>query len=206
MNFENIKKAIFPAPVVLLAILLFSTAPFEAFGWGTVSIDYNIAITPSDLSFETVFPEEVLFKPILVSLSSTFLSNLRFDDVEYHIEQWIKPRVSADSLYCKDNPTDYARCYPSLCPYLSKHADGTPNNDNSVPAFHDPTASTSIAYGRLAKSDEDLEDNWLIALVVPCFRGRCAQDNVVPRGYELNGNLEGQLFGCDLKFIVDRIS
>ena len=187
---------------LFISILL----PLSVFAWGSTTIEENLTITPSDISFKTVFPEEILFRPLLVSLSHSFLKNLKLDDVEYHIEQRVKPKKSSDAIYCKSNPTDYTRCYPTLCPYLSKEADLTPLNDTSVPAFHDPNATTSIAYGRLAKSDNDLVDNWTIDLHVPCFRGQCAQDDVVPRDYELDPLLESKIFGCDLKFIIDKIS
>src|SRR3989344_1698554 len=66
---------------------------------------------------------------------------------------------------------------PMLCPYLSKHEDTTDGteteNDESLDAFHTPftvsgeNVSWLQARGRLAKSVQDFEDNWLIDLAVP---------------------------------------
>lgn len=173
-----------------------------------ITIDSNLFVSPNVISFETVFPGEVHFRPLSINLSSDFINNLIKDDVEYRILQKPKPRVDSESerAYCSENPTDYTRCYPSLCPYLSKEPDGTPENDTGVPAFHDPTASSSIAYGRLAKSDNDTEDNWIIDLHVPCFRGECDQANRIPPEYQLDPNLNGEKFGCDLVVEVTDIS
>ena len=140
-----------------------------------VTIDTNLSVTPNVISLETVFPEEVLFRPLYIALSQSFLKDPAKDDVEYKIVQRVKPRERLDrdgvgddaQAYCtshtpKDagDPNDpyYTMCYPSLCPYLSKEPDNQPKNDVGVPAFHDPSASSSIAYGRLAKSAYDTKD------------------------------------------------
>ena len=173
-----------------------------------VTIDANLSVSPNIISFETVFPGEVLYRPLAVELSGAFLESYLHDDVEYRILQKPKPRVDSavERSYCEENPTDYTRCYPSLCPYLSKTPDNTPENDTEVPAFHDPNASTSIAYGRLAKSDEDTSDNWVIDLHTPCFRGECDQANSVPATYQLDPSLNGEVFGCDLVVEVTGVS
>lgn len=173
---------------------------------GGTHINTHLSVSPSHLSYGTVFPEEVLFQNILITLSSSFLQNNSLDDVEYRIKQKVKPRDPKDASYCQDYPNDLARCYPTLCPYLSKEPDGNPRNDTGVAAFHDPAASSSIAVGRLAKSDNDLADSWIVDLHVPCFEGQCAQDNVVPQAYEANPALEGEMFGCELKVVVDKVS
>ena len=191
----------------ILSLILFAAIPLSSFAWVTTTIEANLTVTPPALHFGTVFPEQVLYKPMFVSLSHSFLNNAKLNDVEYHIEQSVKPRNPHDLDYCKNNPSDYSRCYPTLCPYISKSADHTPIvNDTSIPAFHDPAATTSIAYGRLTKSDHDTEDNWTIDLHVPCFKGQCAQDNVIPHRYELNPVLEHQILGCDLNVVVDKVS
>ena len=208
MNWNTIKKlrhvGIFTV-IISAGVVAISLSAIQGRAW-VVTIDRNLTVTPSEISYETVFPEEVLFRPLRIMLSQQFLSDVRYDDVEYHIVQKIKPHIAADAIYCQSNPTDYSRCYPSLCPYLSKTPDGTPANDTGVPAFHNPTATTSIAYGRVAKSDNDISDEWIIDLHAPCFRGQCAQDYVVPSSYELDPALEHQVFGCDLKIVVDRVS
>lgn len=173
-----------------------------------VTIDENLSVTPNVVSFETVFPGEVNLRPLSVNLSQAFLGNSIYDDVEYRIIQRTKPRIdgAAEREYCASHPGDYARCYPSLCPYLSKEPDNAPRNDAGVPAYHDPVATSSIAYGRLAKSDSDTEDNWSIDLHAPCFRGQCDQTNSVPPQYQLDPALNGQRFGCDLVIEVTNVS
>jgi|GEM_PF-2153111 len=177
-------------------------------GAQVVSIDSNLSISPNIISFETVFPGEVHYKPLVVNLSDSFLGEAILDDVEYRIVQKPKPRIDSpeEREYCSRFPNDLERCYPSLCPYLSKTADGTPANDTSVPAYHDPDAPSSIAYGRLAKSDNDIEDNWVIDLHTPCFRGQCDQTDSVPEHYQLDPSMNGQVFGCDLVVEVLSIS
>ena len=165
-----------------------------------VYIHSNLTVSPSIISFETVFPGEVLFEPLNISLSGSFMRSGVYDDIEYRILQKIKPRRDDPykRAYCQDHPTDYKHCYPSLCPYLSKEPDNNPANDEGVPAFHDPNATSSIAFGRLAKSDDDLSDSWVIDLHTPCFTGRCDQSNDTPSGFTIDPRLNGQKFGCDL--------
>jgi len=102
---------------------------------------------------------------------------------------------------------------PVLCPFLSKTPDNSPDNDGSLAAFHGSTTDWTMAdtlatqvLGRLAKSDNDIEDDWIIDLHVPCFEGSCAQDYVVPEEYELDPSLEHEQFGCDLWIEVTGIS
>src|SRR3989344_6033633 len=173
-----------------------------------VEIDSNLSVSPNIISFSTVFPGEVHFKPLTVDLSDQFLASPIHDDVEYRIVQKPKPRVDTpeERAYCAAYPNDFSRCYPSLCPYLSKTADNTPSNDTSVPAFHDPNAPSSIAYGRLAKSDNDVKDDWIIDLHTPCFKGQCDQTNSVPFEYQLDPSMQGEVFGCDLVVEVLSIS
>lgn len=63
-----------------------------------------------------------------------------------------------------------------------------------------------LVRGILAKSLQDIVDNWVIDLHVPCFKGNCAQDNVIPEDYQLDPRLEHQVFGCDLWVEVEEIS
>ncbi|GEM_PF-6133732 len=170
---------------------------------GEVRISNRLYVSPSHLEYGTVFPEEVLFQSIFIRLSNSFLKNSALDVVDYKIRQRIKPRNPKDASYCQDHPSDLARCYPTLCPYLSKSPDGAPINDTGVPAFHDPNAPSSIAVGRLSKSSNDTKDSWVIDLHVPCFQGQCAQDDVVPKEYEADPSLEGVFLGCDLVILVD---
>jgi len=203
--FHHYKKIILGSAAGVLAIVLFGSIRVGA---QNVTIDPNLNVSPNIISFETTFPGEVNFRPLTINLSPDFLQSPIHDDVEYRITQQTKPRIDtqAERDYCKQFPNDLSRCYPSLCPYLSKEPDGAPANDTGVPAFHDPTASSSIAYGRLAKSDNDTEDNWVIDLHTPCFRGQCDQSNTIPPEYQLDPALNGEVFGCDLVVEVERVS
>ena len=108
---------------------------------------------------------------------------------------------------CKDILFDYdevGKCYPPLCWWLSKTPDGTPDNDHGVGPFE---GIFDVASGRLAKSDDDIEDTWIIDLIVSCFQGMCAQDyNWEEFGPPLPPELEGETFGCDLWIEVTGIS
>lgn len=190
----------------LILLVLVGSIEVKATQFCDTKIDDGLTVTPDPITFGTVFPEEVLLKKLLVSLSSSFLNSSRANDVEYRIVQKIKPRQPEDATYCQSHPTDFSRCYPTLCPYLSKEPDLSPANDVGVPAFHDPANASSTAYGRMAKSDQDTQDLWTIDLHVPCFQGQCAEDNIVPKAYEVDPTLEGSTFGCDLYVQVDRQS
>src|SRR3989344_3986989 len=205
MNFLTKKWIAVGAAVSMLGAILFFSLQVSA---SHVTIDPNLSVSPNVISFSTVFPGEVHFKPLTVDLSSAFLDSPIHDDVEYRILQKPKPRIDSDEerAYCQQNPLDYSRCYPTLCPYLSKEPDQSPANDTGVPAYHDPNATSSIAFGRIAKSDNDLEDNWIIDLHTPCFRGQCDQTNSVAPEYQLDPSLEHQTFGCDLIVEVTDVS
>lgn len=171
-----------------------------------VYINSNLTVSPSIISFETVFPGEVFFEPLNVSLSQSFLTSGVYDYVEYRILQKVKPKKDHPYLraYCQKYPTNYRYCYPSLCPYLSKEPDSDLPNDRGVPAFHNPLATSSIALGRLSKSEGDTRDQWTIDLHTPCFRGNCDQSRDTPSGFTIDPRLHGKKFGCDLVIEVIR--
>lgn len=115
---------------------------------------------------------------------------------------------------------------PLLCPYLSKHpltSDADPSkNDGSLDAFHEIGHWVGRQFvwndvkGRLAKSEQDLVDNWNIDLKVPCFKGMCAQDwdafvhginpNATSTDYIQDPANEHKVFGCDLWVEVTGVS
>ena len=113
---------------------------------------------------------------------------------------------------------------PSLCPYLSKHGDNAPDNDGDMPPFHQPFTVNvdevlwNDTKGRLAKSEQDEHDRWIIDLAVPCFGGHCAQDwakfvhdhnpdpAVNPDDYDQDIANEHKIFGCDLWVEVSDVS
>lgn len=160
-------------------------------------IENALEVSPLEINFGTVFPQEYLTYNFDVKLSKSFLDEDRVDDVEYVIKQKAKPRpeepkvtgdaqVESNVLYCHNHtpldPDDtglvgdpgdpenpyYDRCYPDLGPYLSKHKDpAEEEKDTELDAFHDPRVA--VANGRLSKKENDVHDRWIIDLATPCF-------------------------------------
>lgn len=118
---------------------------------------------------------------------------------------------------------------PMLCPYISKHPDNSPllpdsqvGNDGSLNSFHQPfyVGDSQLTWndtvGRLAKSEQDIKDDWTIDLAVPCFGGQCAQDwadfvhgfnpDADPNAYTQDTSNEHKVFGCDLWVEVSGVS
>lgn len=84
-----------------------------------------------------------------------------------------------------------------------------PNDSECTSKYDDSEeepGQQGLVRGILAKSLQDIVDNWVIDLHVPCFKGNCAQDNVIPEDYQLDPRLEKQVFGCDLWVEVEEIS
>jgi len=174
------------------------------------------------ISFGTVFPQEYRERRLWITSSESFCAGdqRRVLAIDYKIVQKPKPiwpepimclepeypdfeTIDEARIYCHQNPEDLDCCYPLLCPYLSKipaYEDPYPYTDYGVPAFHEPE---DIAIGTIHK-DNDLQDEWIIDLDVPCFEGMCAQDWEHP-GWELPAELEDSDFGCDLWVEVTRI-
>lgn len=130
---------------------------------------------------------------------------------------------------CGPAPRDLAQgetwgVLPSLCEYISKEPDENPEpgNDGSLASFHEPFTFVghqlvwNDVKGHLAKSANDLSDNWTIDLAVPCFGGYCAQDwtdfvhrinpDADPSEYTQPIANEHKVFGCDLWIEVGGIS
>src|SRR3989344_4905865 len=132
------------------------------------------------------------------------------------------------ALEAEDLDDEYWQyCFLPLANYLSKTEDTQEEveNDTSIPAFHQAyvwgngssTVNTAfIAHGRLAKSEQDEEDSWIIDLAVPCFVGHCAQDwatfvnginpDADPNAFMLPEILEHLVFGTDLWIEVTGVS
>ncbi|MEK7657573.1 MAG: hypothetical protein AAB366_00005 [Patescibacteria group bacterium] len=208
----------------------------------TATIENALSVNTTPISFGTVFPQEQLDRQIQVALSASFKDENRVDNVSYIIRQ--KPKcavVTTDNYgnqtivgetvsgHVDDNgrticppvldasglPIPGYQPLPLLCPYLSKHPDGTPYpNDGSLDAFHQiGTTSTGLwvwndVSGYLAKSAQDFNDTWNLDLKVPCFEGNCAQDwakyvtdinpSANPDDYIQPIGNEHKLFGCDI--------
>lgn len=182
----------------------------------TAQIENALSVSTFPINFGTVFPEETFQnRPITIGMSGSFLSEVRVDDIDYIIKQ--KPKCQADD---PENPDQHVpvntvngdhvcperyHIMPLLCPYLSK-TDLDPEDRNDGPniaPFHSATAST---FGHLTKIGDDSVDVWDIDLHVPCFKGHCAQDNVVPEEWQLDPGDEGGTFGCDIWIEVTGIS
>lgn len=191
--------------VVTLGLVVAGAAGLTAFEAHVVNVTAEIEnvlnVPIRTIDFGTVFPQEKFGKIFDVSLSSSFMSETRVDDVEYFLRQ--KPKCANDPL----NPTEFSQVaedaqgnficsnpqhqmLPLLCPYLSKSEitqDGTEgeNDGSPLPPFHGPIAlsawTPAVAQqytipGRLVKSGQDTSDTWNIDLKVPCFGNHCAQD------------------------------
>lgn len=112
----------------------------------TATIENALSVDPKEIKFGVVFPQEILKESLTISLSESFLSEDRADDVKYVIKQ--KPKVKGDpyAIIHPDNYQDgivaheyclneleklsdpanleqeyYQYCYPNLSAYLSKH-------------------------------------------------------------------------------------
>lgn len=200
----------------------------------TIENALSVPLDLTGINFGTVFPEEVLHKNLDIGLSNSFVAEPTVDDVEYMIRQKPKcglPIPNTDPVEYSEfeqavhNPDGTFSCpspgsvvLPLLCPYLSKHeitTDGIEgeNDGSGIDSFHGPlvdwhlidSINTQVT-GRLVKSGQDTSDQWDIDLHVPCFKGQCAQDNVIPPDYQADPTKEHQLFGCDLWVEVTRIS
>lgn len=212
----------------------------------TARIENALYVHPQSIEYGTVFPQEHLWSSFFLSFSESFSEpgQTRVGKIDYVIKQKPKPRetflqkvgIEAARDFCHLNsptnagdPNDpyYGKCYPNLCPYLSKHpeADESPapgiqtNDGPPIPPFHDPEDSNYWAKGKIVKlpsNGNDPADIWGIDLAVPCFKGMCAQDwnSFVlglnpnagdPKQYQLPPGLEHEVFGCDLWVEVTKI-
>ena len=177
----------------------------------TAHVENALYVSPTEIKFGTVFPQEYMEKEFTIALSDSFKSAGRVDDVEYIIKQ--KPKCISDTIIDKSSPLlykplDYAthQCPPdyhemlSLCPFLSRLPKDPEKGDIGMPSYfngHDCTPSTTqpiYATGRLAKSNEDVSDTWIVDLKVPPVTGTVGQD--WPVGCPTVA--EEDDYGCDL--------
>lgn len=243
--FKKFGVAILAGFTALIMLPLFSA--FEAHVINVVAeIENALFAHPASLRFGTVFPQEYFETSFFINFSESFSEEdqTRVGTVEYVLKQKPKPRPEkieelggtlAARDWCHENipdelgvtydPDDTAwqeyleNCYPTLCPYLSKHPDNLPstganaNNDTGAPSFHDP--GITLVEGKLVKFDangttigNDPADFWTIDLPVPCFEGECAQDwaefvhshnpDAAPVDFQAPKGLSGEIFGCDI--------
>lgn len=217
------RKKIILSSIAIIAVVG-GVAAMSAYEAHVINVTAKIenalkVIPPEEMTFGTVFPQEKMVNPLLITTSDSFCSSTqtRVTSIDYKIVQKPKPiwpqtldckeshlgidfeNIDEARAYCHEYPENLDCCYPSLCPYLSKtiiDVDPEPYTDYGVPAFHNPEDPSSVALGTIDKF-EDTEDFWLIDLDVPCFEGMCAQD-WTHQGWELDPALESETFGCDL--------
>jgi len=237
--------------VAIVTLPLF--AAFEAHVINvTAKIENALYVHPQSLQFGTVFPQEYLESSFFIAFSQSFseTTQQRVGKVDYVIKQKPKPKESFVASvgveeardWCHTNIPDplyrgyatstpawdafYVNCYPTLCPYLSKHPDNNPStgknkfNDHGLPSFHNPELES--ATGTIVKFNtpgntvgNDPSDTWTIDLSVPCFQGFCAQDwadfvhsknpEADPDDFMLPPSLEHEILGCDLWVEVTKI-
>ena len=185
----------------------------------TAHIENALAVTPEHIHFGTVFPQEYLERSFTINLSDSFMLEDRVDDVEYVIKQ--KPKCKADH---PDNPVQYApvdyathecpvgyTAMLSLCEYLSKLPQDDEASDLGFPSYYVEdgngdycvTPDPIHASGRLAKSDPDISDTWIVDLKVPPVDGYVGQD--WPADCPVV-ELNDRDYGCDLWIEVTNIS
>ena len=130
--------------------------------------------------------------------------------------------LAVDNTQTAIDETETWGVLPSLCEYISKEDDKTPDNDGSTPSFHHPWTFIgrqlvwNDTQGKLTKIGNDTLDNWTIDLAVPCFGGHCAQDwesfvhsiNPAADPAEFTQPIanEHKVFGCDLWIEVNGVS
>jgi len=189
-------------------------------------IENALSVSPKEIAFGTVFPQEYMESDFTIRLSDSFQEADRVDDVEYVIKQkpkcecnaWDKnPELCPDGQY---QPVGYAThlCpagytqMADLCRFLSKMPQ---DNDGEIgePGYYNPGTDTCLpsvrpavqAYGKLAKSLKDLSDTWTVDLKVPPVAGYIGQDWPEScRDYTVP--TDGVNYGCDLWVEVTEIS
>jgi len=180
--------------IITLLIVVGCVAALSAFEAHVINVTAHIEnalrVSDEELDFGTVFPQEYLEREFTISLSSSFLSANRVDDVDYIIAQ--KPRCKD---WSDDEPPICLEYCESLCKFLSKlnieedEDEGINENDIDAKSYYQeggigvctpPDKPCCIrpqeASGRLAKSEEDTEDRWVVDLKVPPIEGFVGQD------------------------------
>ncbi|MBD3282302.1 MAG: hypothetical protein GF387_01715, partial [Candidatus Portnoybacteria bacterium] len=98
------KKKILLASLAVVAILggVAAMSAYEAHVVNvTAKIENALSVTPDEIMFGTVFPQEAIDKNVKIVLSDSFIEEERVDDVSYYIRQKPKPRPES---YTGDEP------------------------------------------------------------------------------------------------------
>jgi len=196
----------------------------------TAHIENALAVSTKEIAFGTVFPQEYTEEQFTISLSSSFMAEDRVDDVDYVIKQKPKcvrttlcPPVGVDPDCSYYMPVDYAthECPDGyvemldLCPFLSKIPFDEESGDYGVPSYYvndqagdfctEIPAEPQHASGRLAKSEQDISDTWIVDLKVPPVEGYVGQDWPATCAEWVVPENEKD-YGCDLWIEVTNIS
>jgi hypothetical protein len=186
-------KKIFPALIAILVVAggVAGMSAYEAHIINvTAHIENALSVNEDELAYGRVFPQEYLEKDFTISLSKSFMAEENADGVDYVIVPKPKPEFEN-----------------TLCPFLSILNEEGDKNDTGKPSYYrgaycEMDTATATATGRLAKSEEDTEDRWVVNLKVPPIDGYVGQDwpkdcPTVPEKAD---------YGCDLWIEVTDIS
>jgi len=199
----------------------------------TAHIENALSVSPKEIAFGTVFPQEYVENDFTISLSQSFQAADRVDDVKYIIKQ--KPKCECDLWDEENSPEENARvcpegrylpvgydthacqigytAMPDLCRFLSKMPQDPNETEIGEPSYYDPGADACLpsirpaiqASGKLAKSLEDFSDTWTVDLKVPPVAGYIGQD--WPESCaDYTVPTDGVNYGCDLWVEVTEIS
>jgi len=194
----------------------------------TAHVENALSVDPHELDFGTVFPQEYLEKSFTISLSESFQMADRVDDVGYVIKQ--KPKCeceywgTAEENLCTEGqyaPVDYVthgcptnyKEMEDLCRFLSKMPQDENETEIGEPSYYDPGTDSCLplvrdavqASGKLAKSEQDFSDTWIVDLKVPPIAGFVGQDWPEScAGWVVDQN--DMDYGCDLWVEVTEIS
>lgn len=183
----------------------------------TAHIENALSVTPKELQFGTVFPQEYINKEFTIGLSDSFESADRVDDVSYSIKHKPKCKANDSRNPIQYAPVDYATelcpegytAMLDLCAYLSVTPQTEETGDIGIPSyFHGQlltcsNPSPNQATGRLSKNKQDIDDAWVVDLKVPPIKGFVGQDWPASCPTLLDDSKD---YGCDLWVEVTGIS
>jgi len=138
-----------------------------------------------DVDFGIVFPQQILEKKFYV------IAALEYPNpISYALVTQNKPRPdfanrvgwSQASKYCIDNPRDYEKCYPLLCPYLDISSRETEGDRKNLAKLKEPFT--------------DQVDYWKVVLKTPPIKGNVGQNFT---GLPVDSAGE---YGCDIKLVL----
>lgn len=135
-----------------------------------------IAFMGPNAEFGIVFPSEIREKDFYVKAQDSYNGS-----ISYNLITRVKPRAVENAAYCLNNPSDYAKCYPLLCDYLSIIS--TENEGDTK-----DNATLLLPNDKI--------DSWKVVLNTPPINGSAGRD--------FNGNpveSAGE-YGCDMELVL----